>query len=70
MIRTKISPNLTVPLPPEAVDTLGLHPGQAVGIFAYGTHLVLVPLREARAMRGSLAGMRTDFRREADRAFA
>jgi hypothetical protein len=43
---------------------MGIRPGQKIQMMTIRGHVVLVPVRDIREMRGFLKGMNTDFERE------
>jgi len=62
-----ISPKFQVVIPKAIRESLGLRAGQKVQAIQYGDRIELVPMVPVSEMRGFLAGMDTDLRREADR---
>lgn len=63
-----VSPKFQVVIPRRIRESLGLKPGQKVRVMQYGRRVEYVPVLSAREARGFLKGIRTDVRREADRA--
>jgi len=63
-----ISPKFQVVIPKAIRDRLKLKAGQQVQAIAYDDRIELVPVRPARALRGSLKGLDTAVPREPDRA--
>ncbi|MBV9774900.1 MAG: AbrB/MazE/SpoVT family DNA-binding domain-containing protein [Gemmatimonadetes bacterium] len=62
-----ISPEFHVSIPRSIRERLNLKVGQRLQLFTFENRIVLVPLRPARALRGSLRGMSTALEREEDR---
>lgn len=62
-----LSPKFQVVIPKEIRERLGLEPGQKIEAIAYGNRIELIPVREARELRGFLPGLDTRVEREADR---
>lgn len=57
----------TVELPAELRDRLGLQPGQQFDAVAHGQVVMLVPVVDAKALRGSARGAPTDDYRDHER---
>jgi AbrB family looped-hinge helix DNA binding protein len=62
-----ISPKFQVVIPQAIRESLGLTPGQKVQAVQYLDRIEFIPLRPARALRGSLRGLDTSVPREGDR---
>jgi AbrB family looped-hinge helix DNA binding protein len=62
-----ISPKFQVVIPKEIRERLGLEPGQKIEAIVYGSRIELIPVRQARELRGFLKGIDTRVEREADR---
>ena len=60
-----ISPAFEVVIPLSVRERLDLRPGQQVQVIAYENRMEFIPLRPPGKMRGLLAGMSTDFDRDA-----
>ncbi len=63
-----VSPKFQVVIPLAIRQRLKIIPGQKVQALVYQNRVELIPLRPARALRGSLRGIDTTVRREPDRA--
>ncbi len=62
-----ISPKFQVVIPQAIREALGLAPGQKVHAIQYLDRVEFIPVRPARALRGSLRGLDTSVTREGDR---
>lgn len=62
-----ISPKFQVVIPKAVRERLQLTPGQKVQVLAYDGHIVLIPVRSMKEMRGFLKGINTSVKREPDR---
>ena len=62
-----ISPKFQVVIPQAIREALGLAPGQKVHAIQYLDRIEFIPVRPARALRGSLRGLDTSVTREGDR---
>lgn len=62
-----LSSRFQIRLPKAPRDALGIGPGDELEILVEEGHLVLVPVREARELRGFLRGIDTTVTRDADR---
>ena len=62
-----ISSKFQVVIPQAIREALGLAPGQKVQAIQYLDRIEFIPLRPARALRGSLRGLDTRVPRERDR---
>jgi AbrB family looped-hinge helix DNA binding protein len=67
MEKVTISPKYQVVIPRSVRERLRLKPGQQVQVIAHEGRIEFIPLRPARELRGSLSGLSTELRREADR---
>jgi len=64
MAAVTVSSKYQIVIPREIREPMGIRPGQKVGLIRIKGHVVLVPLRDIREMRGFLKGMNTDFERD------
>ena len=62
-----ISPKFQVVIPKSIRDQLGLAPGQKVEALAIEGRIELVPVRDAKELRGIAKGIDTTVDREGDR---
>ena len=62
-----VSPKFQVVIPLAIRQRLGIQPGQKVQALVYQNRVELIPLKPARALRGSLRGIETTVRRDRDR---
>jgi AbrB family looped-hinge helix DNA binding protein len=62
-----VSPRFQVVIPQAIRERLGILPGQKVQALVYQNRVELIPLRPAKALRGSLRGLDTTVRRDRDR---
>ena len=62
-----VSPKFQVVIPLAIRERLGIQPGQKVQALVYQNRVELIPLKPARALRGSLRGIETTVRRDRDR---
>jgi AbrB family looped-hinge helix DNA binding protein len=62
-----ISPKFQVVIPKAMRDRLKLKPGQQVQAIAYDDRIELVPVRPARALRGTMKGLDSAVARDRDR---
>jgi AbrB family looped-hinge helix DNA binding protein len=63
-----ISPKFQVVIPQRIREALGLKPGQKVRVMQYDHRVEYVPVMAMRKARGFLKGIKTDIRRDTDRA--
>lgn len=63
-----ISPKFQVVIPKEIRNSLALKSGQRVEILRYENRIELIPIRPIRQLKGFLKGIKTDVRRDPDRA--
>lgn len=66
MEKATISPKFQVAIPRSVRERLNLKAGQQVQVIPYDDRIELIPLRRPEELRGFLAGMPTDFERDAD----
>lgn len=52
-----VSSKYQVVIPEEIRRSTGIRPGQKVDIVKYGDHIAVVPVPDAKSMRGFLKGM-------------
>ena len=62
-----VSPKFQVVIPRAIREALGLEPGQKMQALEYQDRVELIPLRPAKALRGTLRGIDTSVPREPDR---
>ena len=62
-----ISPKFQVVIPSRVRKALGVRPGQKVQVFMYDNRIELIPVRDARELRGFVKGIDTTVEREPDR---
>jgi len=67
MYTITVSSKYQIVIPAEIRRALGIKPGEKLHAIEYRGRIELVPVRPARAARGSLRGIDTDVPREADR---
>jgi AbrB family looped-hinge helix DNA binding protein len=67
MTTVTISPKYQVVIPSAVRDALGVKPGQKVQVFLYDNRIEMIPVREARELRGFVKGIDTTVEREPDR---
>lgn len=67
MTTVTVSKKYQVVIPKEVRDALGIRPGQRIEVIVYEGRAELVPVRDAKAMRGFLRGIDTDVQRDKDR---
>jgi len=67
MSTVTISPKYQVVIPKAIREELGLQPGQRVEAIAYEGRIELIPVKDARQMRGFVKGIDTEVERDADR---
>lgn len=67
MATVKVSPKYQLVIPREVRERIGIRPGANVQVFLYDGRIELVPLRDAREMRGMLKGIDTTVERDGDR---
>jgi AbrB family looped-hinge helix DNA binding protein len=62
-----VSSKYQIVIPSKIRAALGIKPGEKLHAIEYRGRIELVPVRAARAARGSLKGINTDVPRDADR---
>lgn len=63
----KVSPKYQVVIPQKVRESMGLKPGMRLQVVQFEDRIELIPLRDAKSLRGSLAGLDTRVPRDADR---
>lgn len=63
-----VSPKYQVVIPQAVREAMGLAPGEKMQVVQYENRIEFIPVRKARALRGSLRGIDTRVPREDDRA--
>lgn len=64
MTTVTVSPKFQIVIPKEVREQAGIRPGQKLAVFRLGDVIEVAPVREIRAMRGSLPGLNTAVERE------
>ena len=67
MTTITVSSKFQIVLPRVIREALGIKPGEKLHAIEYRGRIELVPVKPARASRGSLKGLATDVPRDADR---
>jgi AbrB family looped-hinge helix DNA binding protein len=67
MTSTTLSPKFQVVIPKGVREALGLVPGRKFHVFHYKGRIELIPVKEAKQMRGFLRGIDTRVPRDVDR---
>lgn len=62
-----ISPKYQIVIPKELREAMHLQPGEQLQVFRYQNRLEFVPVKDIKKMRGFLAGMDTEIKRDKDR---
>ena len=62
-----VSSKYQIVIPARIREALGIRPGEKLHAIEYRGRIELVPVRPAKAARGSLQGIDTDLPRDADR---
>ena len=62
-----VSPKFQVVIPRSIRTALGILPGAKMRVLRYDGRVEMIPVRPITELRGTLAGMDTDFEREDDR---
>ena len=62
-----VSPKFQVVIPHLIRKSLGIKPGQKIGVIEYRNRIEFIPMKSMREMRGFLRKMNTTIEREADR---
>ena len=63
-----ISPKFQVVIPQAVRQALNLLPGEKMRVLYFGNRVEFIRVRDTKELRGTLAGMDTTIRRDADRA--
>jgi AbrB family looped-hinge helix DNA binding protein len=63
-----VSPKYQIVIPAKIREALGIKPGEKLQAIEYRGRIELVPVRSAKAARGSLRGIDTGVPRDTDRA--
>jgi len=63
----KISPKYQIVIPRGVREAMGLKPGTRLQVVHFDDRIELIPLRSAKSLRGSLAGLDTRVPRDGDR---
>lgn len=67
MTSTTLSPKFQVVIPKPVREALGLVPGRKFHVLHHKGRIEMIPVKEAKQMRGFLRGIDTRVPREADR---
>jgi AbrB family looped-hinge helix DNA binding protein len=67
MTSTTLSPKFQIVIPKEVREALRLVPGHKFHVLHYSGRIELIPVRDAKKMRGFLRGIDTRVPREVDR---
>jgi AbrB family looped-hinge helix DNA binding protein len=62
-----ISPKFQVVIPQKVREAMGLRSGEKAKVLSFRNRIVIIPLREARNLRGYLKGIDTAVVRDRDR---
>jgi AbrB family looped-hinge helix DNA binding protein len=62
-----VSPKFQVVIPLAVREAMGLLPGAKLQVVQFEDRIELIPVRAARALRGTLPGLDTDVPRDDDR---
>ena len=62
-----VSPKFQVVIPLAVREAMGLMPGVKLQVIQFEDRIELIPLRGAKALRGTLPGLDTDVLRDDDR---
>jgi AbrB family looped-hinge helix DNA binding protein len=62
-----VSPKYQVVIPKTVRKALNIRPGQKMQVVEYAGRIELIPERDIRELRGFVKGIKTEFKREADR---
>ena len=68
MTTITVSSKFQIVIPVRIREALGIRPGEKLHAIEYRGRIELVPVRPAKAARGSLKGIDTEVPREPDRA--
>ncbi len=64
MAAVTVSPKYQIVIPREIREPMGIRPGQKVELVRLRGHVILVPVRDTREMRGFLKGIDTTIERD------
>lgn len=64
MASVTVSPKYQIVIPKEIREPMGIRPGQKVELVRLRGHVILVPVRDIREMRGFLKGIDTEIERD------
>ena len=67
MSAVTVSPKFQIVIPLAVRQALGLVPGVKLHVVQFADRIELIPIRSAKSLRGSLAGLDTSVPREPDR---
>lgn len=67
MTAVTVSPKFQVVIPLAVREAMGLMPGVKLQVIQFEDRIELIPLRGAKALRGTLPGLDTDVLRDDDR---
>lgn len=67
MTAVTVSPKFQVVIPLAVRQALGLVPGVKLQVVPFKDRIELIPVRSAKSLRGSLAGLNSTVPRDADR---
>ena len=67
MSAVTVSPKFQVVIPLAVRQALGLVPGVKLHVVQFADRIELIPIRSAKSLRGTLAGLDTSVPREPDR---
>jgi bifunctional DNA-binding transcriptional regulator/antitoxin component of YhaV-PrlF toxin-antitoxin module len=62
-----LSETFDIRIPQDVRDALELTPGEELHVMQYAGRIEFVPVRKIQSMRGFLAGMDTEIKRDEDR---
>jgi AbrB family looped-hinge helix DNA binding protein len=62
-----VSPKYQVVIPSRIRRRLGVEPGQKVKVILYDNRIEMIPVKQAKEVRGFLKGIDTTVERESDR---
>ena len=62
-----VSPKFQVVIPLAVREAMKLTPGEKMRVLHFGNRVELIRVRDARELRGALAGMDTAIERDSDR---
>ena len=67
MAKVKVSPKYQIVIPKDVRESLGIKPGDEFEITKAGDSIEIIPIRDARKLKGFLKGLDTTVEREDDR---